>query len=320
MSALTLFQASGGELEFTYKHVLLVDDNLLLASRIRSTLKFLVKTHEFVVTTVATGVEAIRAIMAFDFDLIICDMMMPHMAGDMFYLAVQRIKPQMIPRLLFVSDPDSTEVNAYLKSINAQVVQKPVDAKDLERAITAVLSHKKRAPGGIDIELDHWKDVPCLTDRVATEEDVRAGRAIFYIRPLNNISVRFEDIGLPHCAIFKDENEHQYPVVVVQSELAGDIHYVGFRFLERGNGIGFRTEVELLDKPNELFQSPNSGLAAEEPGAADAMLILPTHCAGEAQGSRLLQPGDVEKTRDRTNKIRRWAALDRYEQAASVWS
>jgi len=320
MSALTLFQASGGELEFEHKHVLLIDDNQLLASRIRSTLKFLVKTHEFVVTTVATGVEAVRAIMAFDFDLVICDMMMPHMAGDMFYLAVQRIKPQMIPRLLFVSEPDSTEINTYLKSINAQMVQKPVEAKELERAITAVLSRKKRAPGGIDIEGDRWKELPCLTDHVATEEDVREGRAVFYLRPLNEISVRFLDIGLPHCAIFKDENEHQYPVVVVQSELAGDIHYMGFRFLERGNGIGYRSEIELLDKPNELFQSPASGLVAEEPSVTDTMVIRQTNRAGQASSSRLIHPGDVEKTRDRTREIRRWAAMDRNCTEASVWS
>jgi hypothetical protein len=191
------------------------------------------------------------------------------------------------------------------------VVQKPVDAKELDRAITAVLSHKKRAPGGIDVESDHWKDVPCLTDRIATEEDVSAGRAIFCIRPLNDISVRFEDIGLPHCAVFKDENEHQFPVVVVQSEMAGDIHYVGFRFLERGNGIGYRKEVELLDKPNELFASPDSGLVAEEPETAEKMLILPAHRAGEASCcSSLIHPGDLERTRDRTKEMRRWAALD----------
>ncbi len=255
MSAPALNQVPGGCGELEFKHVLLVDDNQLLASRIRSTLKFLVKSHEFVVTTVANGADAIRAIMAFDFDMIICDMTMPFMAGDLFYLAVQRVKPQMVPRLLFVTDAESTEINTYIQSIKGQMVYKPIEADELERAIKIVLARRKRPPGNMDIDLDHWRDIPCLTDRVADEDDVRAGRAIFCLRPLENLSVRYEDIGLPHCAIFTDEGEHHFPVVVVQSERAGKFHYIGFRFLERGNGIGYRPEFELLNEPNDLFYS-----------------------------------------------------------------
>ncbi|EDY17273.1 response regulator receiver protein [Chthoniobacter flavus Ellin428] len=268
MSAPAFTQVPGGCGELEYKHVLLVDDNQLLASRIRSTLKFLVKSHEFVVTTVANGADAIRAIMAFDFDLIICDMTMPFMAGDMFYLAVQRVKPQMVPRLLFVTDPEATEINTYIQSIKGQIVYKPVEADELERAIRILLARRKRPPGSLDIDLDRWRDIPCLTDRIADEDDVRAGRAIFCIRPLDNLSVSYEEIGLPHCAIFTDECEQHFPVVIVQSERSGHFHYVGFRFLERGNGIGYRSELELLDEPNELFYG------SREPELAGANLGL----------------------------------------------
>lgn len=309
MSVPTLIRASGGCGDLEFKHVLLVDDNQLLASRIRSTLKFLVKSHEFVVTTVATGADAVRAIMAFDFDIIICDMMMPHMAGDMFYLAVQRIKPQMIPRLLFVTDPDSLEINDYLKSIKAQMVFKPVGAQELEHAISVVLARRKRSSESIDIDLDHWKEVPCLTGRVAVEEDVRAGRAVFYIRPLNNVCVRFADMDLPHCAIFTDELEQQFPVVIIQSELAGDIHYVGFRFLERGNGIGFRSEVELLDEPNELFQSPaGSGLPRQgiDLEIDDRPQFVPDISEREVSGLTILPQTRMENAGNRIKHTLSW--------------
>jgi DNA-binding response OmpR family regulator len=318
MSAPTLYQASGGcgELDLQYKHVLLVDDNQLLASRIRSTLKFLVKTHEFVVTTVATGADAVRAVMAFDFDIIICDMMMPHMAGDMFYLAVQRIKPQMIPRLLFVTEPEDEQVNAYLHSIHGQIVYKPVEAKDLEHAITQVLSRRKRAPGATEIDLDVWWETPCFTNRVADEEDVRAGRAVFYIRPMDNISVQFADIGLPHCAIFTDEKAHQFPVVIVQSERAGDAHYLGFRFLKQGNGICYRRELELLDEPNEIFWQPLDSEQGTDLRATDAVQYVPTEQEEESPISKPFMDFDVEASRSRTRKVLEQAARERCQSNA----
>jgi CheY-like chemotaxis protein len=304
-----------------YKHVLLVDDNQLLASRIRSTLKFLVKSHEFVVTTVANGADAIRAIMAFDFDLIICDMTMPFMAGDMFYLAVQRVKPQMVPRLLFVTDPESTEINAYIQSIKGQIVYKPVEADELERAIRLVLARRKRPPGSLEINLDSWRDVPCLTDRIADEEDVRAGRAIFCIRPLDNLSVSYEDIGLPHCAIFTDECEQQFPVVIVQSERSGDFHYMGFRFLERGNGIGFRSELELLEEPNALFygsREPEIGGADAGLCLSDTVQILPAPYDERSPSARERLQAEIERERNRSRQLLHWADRDRRE--LSAWS
>ena len=110
--------------------------------------------------------------------------------------------------------------------------------------------------GGIDI--NRWQKVPFLIGRVATEDDVRVGRAAFYLGSPDEIGAKFADIGLPHCAIWTDEQGQKIPVVIVQSEEAGDKHYIGFRFLDSGNGVGFRSEFQLLDAPNELFQNRNA--------------------------------------------------------------
>ena len=119
------------------KSILLLDDDVELAD----TLKKLLEMHNFVVTTVGNGVDGVREIMRFDFDLIMCDMMMPRMPGDMFYFAVQRTKPHLCSRFIFITGyPDKPEVVHFLSGLpEAVVLHKPVRQDDLIRMISFVL-------------------------------------------------------------------------------------------------------------------------------------------------------------------------------------
>ena len=119
------------------KSILLLDDDVDLAY----TLKHLLETHNFVVTTVGNGVEGVREIMRFDFDIVMCDMMMPHMPGDMFYYAVQRTKPELCERFIFITGyPDKPEVVNFLGGLpEAVVLTKPIAQDDLIRTISFVL-------------------------------------------------------------------------------------------------------------------------------------------------------------------------------------
>jgi two-component system, cell cycle sensor histidine kinase and response regulator CckA len=136
MSAPSQSQVPPDSTELEIKNILLVDDDQTLAN----TLKYLLESHNFIVTTSANGAEALREVMAFDFDVIICDMLMPTMAGDMFYLAVQKTKPHMASRFLFITGhADNPKVEAFLKSVDAQVVFKPVLTEDLVGMISFVL-------------------------------------------------------------------------------------------------------------------------------------------------------------------------------------
>jgi DNA-binding NtrC family response regulator len=113
-----------------------VDDDEELAI----TLKQLLESHNFIVTTASNGADALREVMAFDFDVIVCDMLMPKMPGDMFYLAVQKTKPQMSSRFLFVTGhADNPKVDGFLRSIDANVVFKPVLTDELVRMISLVM-------------------------------------------------------------------------------------------------------------------------------------------------------------------------------------
>jgi len=129
--------------ELDIKSILLLDDDIELAD----TLKQLLESHNFVVTTVKNGVEGLHEIMRLDFDVIMCDIMMPAMAGDMFYLAVKKTKPQLSDRFIFITGhKDNPKVTDFLSSIDALVLYKPVNTEELVRTISFVL--KKTADAG----------------------------------------------------------------------------------------------------------------------------------------------------------------------------
>ena len=80
-----------------------------------------------------------------DFDVIICDMAMPTMPGDMFYLAVQKVKPHLCPRFLFVTgNGGDPRTNDFLQSSDGLVLFKPVPSDELLQMISLVLQRNAR--------------------------------------------------------------------------------------------------------------------------------------------------------------------------------
>jgi DNA-binding response OmpR family regulator len=122
--------------ELDIKSVLLLDDDTDLAD----TLKALLESHNYVVTTVGNGAEGLREVMEMDFDLILCDLLMPGMPGDMFYLAVSKAKPHLKKRFIFITGHSGNpRVESFLKEVDADVLFKPVGAEDLLEMISLVL-------------------------------------------------------------------------------------------------------------------------------------------------------------------------------------
>ena len=133
--------------ELEIKSILLIDDDLELAD----TLKALLESRNFVVTTASNGAAGLREVLALDFDVILCDMMMPHMPGDMFYLAVQRAKPYLCERFIFITGhSDNAKVSAFLQRVNGLVLFKPVLTEDLVRTISFVLKRGQAGAGQPD--------------------------------------------------------------------------------------------------------------------------------------------------------------------------
>ena len=110
------------------KRVLLVEDEPDLAVLLRDCLE----GYFYRVTTVGNGVDGLKAIMDSDFDVVLCDVVMPQMPGDMFYYAVRRVQPQLCDRFIFITaHGEDPRVVEFLNHVSEMVLMKPFHLDDL---------------------------------------------------------------------------------------------------------------------------------------------------------------------------------------------
>ena len=125
-----------GEAARPAQKILLLDDR----NDFREVLTDHLVSRLFQVTPVPSGVEGLQEIRKGSFDLIICDMMMPRMGGEMFYWAVTRIRPATAQRFIFFTGHQSNPaIEFFFKRINATVLTKPFTLKALDATIDEVL-------------------------------------------------------------------------------------------------------------------------------------------------------------------------------------
>jgi CheY-like chemotaxis protein len=116
--------------------VLLLEDRDDFRDVLHDHLAFL----NYEVTSVPSGVEGLREIRKGAFDLIICDMMMPQVGGEMFYWAVTRIRPANAQRFIFFTGhQNNPAINFFFRRVNATVLIKPFKLTALDAAIHDVL-------------------------------------------------------------------------------------------------------------------------------------------------------------------------------------
>lgn len=117
------------------KSVLLLDDDPELAQMLEAYLT----AQGYEVTCALNGVEGMKIIMAQDFAVIICDLLMPNLAGDMFYLAVTKVKPAMARRFVFISGHQANpKWESFIRSSQAPVLWKPFPSHDLLTCVEVV--------------------------------------------------------------------------------------------------------------------------------------------------------------------------------------
>ncbi|HEY6070000.1 MAG TPA: response regulator [Chthoniobacterales bacterium] len=92
------------------------------------------------VTLANSGVEGVQQIMKRGFDVIICDMMMPKMGGEMFYWAATRARPATRERFIFFTGhKNNPTLEYFFRRINARVLYKPFKLSGLEVVINEIL-------------------------------------------------------------------------------------------------------------------------------------------------------------------------------------
>jgi CheY-like chemotaxis protein len=118
------------------QRVLLLEDG----DDFREVLREHLFSRSFQVTSVPSGVEGLREILKDPFDLIICDMMMPRVGGEMFYWAVTRARPAAAQRFIFFTGhQNNPRLQFFFKRVKATVLFKPFELDALDSAIREVV-------------------------------------------------------------------------------------------------------------------------------------------------------------------------------------
>ena len=114
------------------KHVLIVEDEVELAL----SYKELLEAHGYSVHTAPTGVIALKHILSKQVDAVICDLKLPQLEGDMFYVTVERTKPQVCERFIFITGvADNPKFQPFINKMKERVLFKPVSVAQLLEAL-----------------------------------------------------------------------------------------------------------------------------------------------------------------------------------------
>jgi hypothetical protein len=97
------------------------------------------------------------------------------------------------------------------------------------------------------IDRKQWRSVPHISGALATEADIKAGRAVFYLGNAEEAPATPGQLQLPALALWRDADlgDAVLAVVVIQVELGAE-EFAGIRFLEGGNGVCLLRELEIV--------------------------------------------------------------------------
>lgn len=119
-------------------HILIVDDNATNRVVAQALCEMFGCTSE----TAEDGMEALDAIKARDFDLVLMDIKMPRMDGLQATQAIRALKGpmQQVPIVALTANADPEDARRYLAAGMAAVVEKPIKPERLRHAMNAALS------------------------------------------------------------------------------------------------------------------------------------------------------------------------------------
>src|SRR5947209_17978323 len=94
------------------KAVLVVDDDKQLASA----LQWILADENYLVDVAFDGEQALLKVKVHEYDAVICDLKMPKLRGDEFYLKAKEMRPMLADRFIcitgFATDPN---IDLFLK-------------------------------------------------------------------------------------------------------------------------------------------------------------------------------------------------------------
>ena len=128
-------EAEANAIEF--KTILLVDDDRQLAV----SLQWILADQNFLVDVAYDGDEALDKIRTNEYDVIVCDVMMPHLRGDELFKEAVKVRPGLGDRFIFMTgyaaDP---QINLFLTKVGAKYMLKPFPVQNLIDCVRQLLA------------------------------------------------------------------------------------------------------------------------------------------------------------------------------------
>jgi nitrogen-specific signal transduction histidine kinase/ActR/RegA family two-component response regulator len=113
--------------------ILIIDDEPLLGQTLRFAFQ---EKHD--VEVVASGRDALEFLATdVDFDLVLCDLMMPDVSGEQVFRAVSERAPQLLPRFVFMTGGAFTErAQDFLAHFGGRQLEKPFNIDEVETLLS----------------------------------------------------------------------------------------------------------------------------------------------------------------------------------------
>jgi len=115
--------------------VLVVDDDEIVA---KSVARMLASTHDVqVVNDARVALEML--LHGASFDVVVCDLLMPHLSGIEIYKKLLETRPEQAERFVFMSGAFTAEASEFLERVSNPRLPKPPSLAELERCVQTIL-------------------------------------------------------------------------------------------------------------------------------------------------------------------------------------
>ena len=121
------------------KAVLVVDDDKQLASA----LQWILRDENYLVDVAFDGEEALLKVKVHEYDAVICDVMMPRLRGDEFFVQAKKLRPNLEKRFIFITGfAADSDIREFLSACRLKHLIKPFPIDELIHSVKELLAKK----------------------------------------------------------------------------------------------------------------------------------------------------------------------------------
>ena len=121
--------------------ILIVDDE----SALSRAMSLALRCDGWSVTTAHGGDEALGRLREEHFDVLVLDLLMPDMRGDVLYYFAVASQPHLARSTIFVTGDITMHADELIRACGCEPLRKPFDLDELLKRVRAIVPVRKRA-------------------------------------------------------------------------------------------------------------------------------------------------------------------------------